>query len=255
MNDSKLKIETDVIRTHVSDSLAILEVKKDAFSMMTEIREGFTILNWYKDIKNNNSIKGVLLFGKSNLLSETPYKRFLSNISEKGLEELELQNLDSLNTTERKKQINMLNNFTRNILEFPKMIISFLDGCVVTPFIGSILATDMKLATKQTTFSFLHKKFGLHPTGALPFFLTACIGFTRAKNLLYTKDELNAEELLSLGLIDEIISPKNIDEVIEYAKTVVEKNSETFKTTKELANKIFYDQYQSFMELESQMVA
>ena len=254
MNNSKLKIETDVIRTDIIDSLAILEVKEYAFSMMTEIKEGFTIINWYNLIKNNNSIKGVLLYGKSDLFCETPYKKFLSNISGKNIESLELANLESVNLDIRKKQINMLNNLTRNILEFPKMIISFLDGCVVTPFIGSILATDVRLATNQTTFSFLHKKYGLHPTGALPFFLIANLGLAKAKNLLYTKDKLNSDELLSLGLVDEVISPSNIEEVIDYAKSLIEKNSTTFKTTKKLSNKIFNDQYESFMEIEEQMV-
>lgn len=254
MNDSKLKIETDVIRTDIIDSLAILEVKEDAFSMMTEIGEGFTIINWYDLIKKDDSIKGVLLYGKTNLFCEAPYKKFLSSISGENIESLESLNLESVNFDTRKKQINMLNNFTRNILEFPKMIISFIDGCVVTPFIGTILATDVRLATNQTTFSFLHKKYGLHPTGALPFFLIANLGLAKAKNILYTKDKLNSDELLSLGLVDEIISPSNIFEVIDYAKSLVEKNSVTFRTTKELSNKIFNEQYESFMELEEHMV-
>ncbi len=83
------------------------------------------------------------------------------------------------------RQYKVCSNFTRNILEFPKMIISFTDGCVVTPFIGSLLATDVRLATKNTTFSFLHKKYGLHPTGALPFFLIAYFGFFLKKKKIY----------------------------------------------------------------------
>lgn len=254
MNNSKIKIETDFIRTDIVDSLAILEVKKDAFSIMTEIAEGFIIIDWYNHVKETNSIKGVLIYGDSNLFCDAPYKKFLSNIASEDIEHYDTLNLESVNNDLRKKQINMLNNFTRNILDFPKMIITFVNGCVVTPFIGLTLATDIRLATKDAGFSFLHKKFGLHPTGALPFFLTANLGIAKAKNLLYTKDKISAEELLSLGLVDEIINHKNIDEIIEHAKNLVEHNSATFKTTKELANKVIRDQYENFMELEGQMV-
>lgn len=254
MNNSKIKIETDIIRTDIVDSLAILEVKKDAFSLMTEITEGFTIIDWYNHVKENNSIKGVLLYGDSNLLCDAPYKKFISNIAGEDIEHYDSLDLESIDNNIRKKQINMLNNFTRSVLDFPKMIISFVNGCVVTPFIGLTLAADIRLATKDASFSFLHKKFGLHPTGALPFFLTANLGIAKAKNLLYTKDKITAEELLSLGLVDEIINLKNIDEVIVHAKKLVEQNSATFKTTKELANKVIRDQYENFMELEGQMV-
>ncbi len=251
--ETSIEFENNLVKTSINDALAIFEFKKDAFSMITDVDEGYKLLDWLNVVKMDNSIKGVLIHGNPKLFCEAPYEIFLSKIRHDDLCYSSLRKIKSMNFDLRKKQITILNNFTRNILKFPKMIIAFFSGCVVTPFIGSVLATDFKLATNQASFSFAHKKYGLHPTGALPFFLTQSLGISKAKNLLFTKDQLNSEELLSLGLIDIIISPKDPKEIIEYSRRIVEDKSESFTSTKQLTNKILYEDYEKFMELESQM--
>jgi len=254
MQTTPIEFENESIKTYLNGSLAVLEVKKDAFSLLTELPEGFRILKWIDIIKNEESIKGILMLGESNLYCEEPYKKFLSLISGEDLKDQLPHTLKHIDKDIRTKQINMLNNFTVSFLEFPKLVISYLSGCIVTPFIGLALASDIKIGTNQTSFSFLHKKYGLHPTGALPFFLYTNLGQSRAKNLMYTKSELSSEELLSLGLLDEIITNQNTNEVIEYSKNIVENNYNTIITTKKLINKTFLDHYKEFMELEQQMV-
>jgi enoyl-CoA hydratase/carnithine racemase len=254
MKTTSIEFEDETVKTYVNDSLTVLEIKRNAFSMMTQVNEGFKLINWFDTIKSDDTINGVLLLGNPDLFCNAPYEKFLNSISNDELINSSPHNMKSINVDMRKKQINMLNNLTRTLLEFPKMVITFLNGCIVTPFIGLILAADIKLATNQTSFSFLHKKYGLHPTGALPFFLNASLGISETKKLLYTKDELISDELLSLGLIDEIINFSNTSEVIEYSKKIVKNNSETFSSTKQLINTILTDQYKSFMKFEEQMV-
>jgi 2-(1,2-epoxy-1,2-dihydrophenyl)acetyl-CoA isomerase len=254
MKTISIEFEDETVKTYLNDSLAILEIKKDAFSMMTQVNEGFKLINWFDTINSDDTIKGVLLLGSPDLFCNAPYEKFLSSISKEDLTNSHFHNLKSIDVDMRKKQINMLNNLTRLMLKFPKMIITFFNGCIVTPFIGLTLAADVKLATNQSSFSFLHKKYGLHPSGALPFFLNASLGISKTKQILYTKDELNSKELLELGLIDEIIISSDTENIIEYSKRIVENNSKTFASTKQLINVILHDQYSSFMKLEEQMV-
>ena len=254
MEENSIEFENEIFRTHRSGSLAVLEIKDDAFAMMTHVNYGFKLLNWFDLVKTDNLIKGILLFGNPNLFCKAPYEKFLALISNEDIGTSHPPKLKSINVSIRKKQINMLNNYTSSFLKFPKMIITFSTGCIVTPFIGTFLASDIKLAAKQTSFSFLHKKYGLHPTGALPFFFNSYLGLSKTKNILYTKDVLESEELLALGLIDEIINPVSIDVVIEHSKNIVENNPGAFTSTKQLINNNLYDRYVKYMELEEQLI-
>ncbi|MBI9070899.1 MAG: enoyl-CoA hydratase/isomerase family protein [Melioribacteraceae bacterium] len=253
MKASNLEFEDESFKTYLKDSLGILEVKEDAYSSLTQINEGFKVIDWFEELKRKSSVLGILVLSDPKFNCKILYEKFLSLISGENLVESEPHKIQTLNTELRSKQINMLHNLTLNTLEFPKLVISFINGCVVTPFIGTTLASDIKIATKDTIFSFAHKKYGLHPTGAIPFFLYESLGYSRTKKLLYTKNEITANELLELGLIDKVIEEYNFDEIFEYANKMVQENS-NIATTKELINKSLLDQYKEFMELEEHMV-
>jgi 2-(1,2-epoxy-1,2-dihydrophenyl)acetyl-CoA isomerase len=47
-------------------------------------------------------------------------------------------------------------------------------------------------------------KYGLHPSGALPFFLPRYLGYSKAKEILFKCEKITAQEAFDLGLINMI---------------------------------------------------
>ncbi len=111
-----------------------------------------------------------------------------------------------------------------------------MSGDIVTPFFGVALATDIRYATPDMFFSMAHIKYGLHPSGGLPYFLVHELGYNKAMELLL-RDKISAQEALSLGLINKIIDEKEpLPFVINEIKKLINIRSCTLRRTKQLTS-------------------
>jgi len=139
------------------------------------------------------------------------------------------------NRNKRFREINVLNRFVDYIANYNKLCFCALTGDIVTPFIGIALATDIRYATPEMNFSLAHNKYGLHPSGALPFFLVQQVGYSKALELILSEN-ITAEQALELGLIKDIIPTENLlDRVIVDIEKITKHRSYTLRKTKMLS--------------------
>ncbi len=116
-----------------------------------------------------------------------------------------------------------------------KLIIDGLQGTVVTPIFGEALSADIRLASDDLCFSLAHKKYGIHPTGGLAFFLPRFIGQGRANEILLTTDVIDAKSALDLGLVSRIFPKDDFESsCIQTAKELAGISPATIETTKRL---------------------
>jgi enoyl-CoA hydratase len=173
-------------------------------------------------------------------------------VSGKSIEDIEHHGVTKFENTQiRSIEINMLMNFIRKIVTFPKITISCLRGEVVTPFIGLSLAGDYRVMEEGSSYNFSHLKYAIHPSAALPFFLPLFVGQGKAMEILLTGGIFDTNKALALTLINKVIPSENFESLcIEEAKKICGINLQLIKTTKNLSNN-FKTELDRFFEKES----
>ena len=80
-----------------------------------------------------------------------------------------------------------------------------------------------------------HVKLGIHPAGALPYFLPLFIGRGKAAEILYNGDDIGAEEAFNLGLVNKILPTINFEQgCFNEVVKLVSGNEKVLGCTKEL---------------------
>ncbi|MCP5054484.1 MAG: enoyl-CoA hydratase/isomerase family protein [bacterium] len=196
--------ENAVLTTYVEQDIAVIKLKCDVFSAITDLAESGKFISFFDIAERHPDIKALMLINEGSCYSEEEYGKFLQGLKEKepGGDPDDVkpvfENLD------RTRQINVLNRIITQLAEFKKITVVGLQENVVTPFFGASLAGDFRFASDDVTFSLAHLKYGIHPSGALPFFLPHYVGHGKAAEILLKGDDISAGEALKMGLITEI---------------------------------------------------
>ena len=252
-----LTIEFDYedIKSFRIGSLIVLEPKTDAVKTLFNFDESFDIMDWMNMVANDNSIKGILFIGNEECFSDNVYTIYISSITG--------QHIDSKNSNlvkefvdrrKREIQINMLNNYIREIIKFPKMFFIALTGCVVSPFFGVSLVSDFRIANPNLLIHMNSKEYGLHPSGGVPLFLMKHIGFSKTQEILYSQRFIDSSEANKLGIINYITSDNFRNDALSIAVKIINStNVEYFRYTKQLVNYKLLDEFNAYANVESKM--
>jgi len=117
-----------------------------------------------------------------------------------------------------------------------------------------LACTDFRFITEQTQFTLSHKKYGLHPSGGLSFFLPRYVGENKAIDLLLNTDIISANEAKDLGLVNRVINSDNFAaECILNAKKMCSINMITIQSTKCLTYR-FQTELDNYFRMETQMM-
>ena len=154
----------------------------------------------------------------------------------------------------RLRQINILNHFILEITKLSKIVVMGLQGCVVTPFFGLSLAADLRLVSDNFMVLFSHIKYGLHPSGALPYFLPKYIGLNHTQELLYMGGSISAKKARELGLINQIFPEKDFHHLcLDAIEILSNRHPNLIRSTKQLLN-INITDLEKYFEHESKFV-
>ena len=130
-----------------------------------------------------------------------------------------------VNLEQDEKDIVKLLDYWLDMWRFPKPIIVQVHGACLSGGGELLAACDIVVATDNASFGHpAGRDLGIPPT---LFFWPHLIGMRKTKELLYTSKSIGADEALSLGLINHVTSPDNIDEfandlALDIAKTPVD---------------------------------
>lgn len=248
MSTSDLVMDLEGTSFGVKDDCAIMRIKSDLFKNLTDLKKESKVFSWFDQIAVSDDIKAVFIFNEEGTLSESVYNEFLSDVTGKELDENCPECIDSFQKGQiRAIEINMLISFARKMINLPKLVVSCLTGDIVTPFFGTSLTADIRLLDAQSVFSLSHVKYGLHPSGGLPFFLPKFVGTGVAMELLLQGGKITAEDALELGLVSEIIDTDNYEaNCINYVKENYTLEKNLVKSTKDLIHHYKQDLYKYF---------
>lgn len=229
-------IKRNSFETTIEDRVAIIEIKAGVFELVTDIDESNILIDYIKLTEGNPDIKALFIINEEGRFGEQDYDSFIKKILSPDREvgsnvapEIVLKDL-------RFREINILNKIIKVLSEYRKLCFSGIRGNIVTPFIGACLSMDIRYATQDTRFIMAHNKYGLHPSGALPFFLSQYIHHSRALEIQF-RDEFSVEEALQLGLVNKIFPEQNFKtRCLHEIQHFINCESPTIGVTKRLTN-------------------
>ena len=96
------------------------------------------------------------------------------------------------------------------IVKCPKPTIAMMDGCAVGFGADMAFACDLRVASTAAYAQEKFVKIGLMPDGGGTFWLPRLVGTARALKYMYLADKIRAEEMLSLGILANIVPPSEL---------------------------------------------
>lgn len=218
------------------EEIAIIKIKGRVFEMITDIEHSYELIHFIDSLDRNRSAKALLFYNEPGCLDNKSYESFLSGIMD--LNEIN----DDLSTpcfsekNARFREINVLNSLIKKMIELQILVVAGMQDTVVTPFVGASLSADLRFAAKGTVLSMIHNKYGLHPSGGLPFFLACLTGHSKAIEL-QMRNEISADEALSEGMIQAVLPGKDFEqELIREVRKYTKLNHCTIRNTKRLTS-------------------
>lgn len=101
-----------------------------------------------------------------------------------------------------------------NIAALPGLTIAALNGTLAGGAMGMALACDLRIAVPSAKFFYPVMKLGFLPQPSDPGRLRDLVGPARAKLMLMGGQKLLADEALSIGLIDRIVEPDALMDMV-----------------------------------------
>jgi hypothetical protein len=229
-------ISNSYYEVSIIDSLAVIYFKGNIFQMLMSNEDNVSFLTLLNKFQYDTEIKALFLYNDPGVFGEKNYELFLLYVMNEGKKDDKFEIPQFSDKDIRLWEIKRLNEYVSYLASYKKLCFTLLSGDIVTPFFGVSLAMDIRYATPDMVFSLAHKKYGLHPSGGLPFFLANQLGYNKAMELMFS-DKIDANEALNLGLINKIIEKNNPVEIaIEEISTILKNKSSTIRRTKQLAS-------------------
>ena len=94
------------------------------------------------------------------------------------------------------------------IAAFPGLSIAAMNGTLAGGSMGMALACDLRIAVPGAKFFYPVMKLGFLPQPSDPARLVALVGPARAKLILMAGQKIDADDALTMGLIDCVVSPE-----------------------------------------------
>src|SRR6201993_1059962 len=122
----------------------------------------------------------------------------------------------------------------RSLYEFPKVTIAAVNGPAIAGGTGLALLCDFTLAVPESKFGYTEVRIGFVPA-IVSTFLLRQIGEKQARDLLLTGRTFGPEEAMRMGLINEIVPPKDLlARAWQLAASLMENSASSLRATKQL---------------------
>jgi 2-(1,2-epoxy-1,2-dihydrophenyl)acetyl-CoA isomerase len=98
------------------------------------------------------------------------------------------------------------------IATMPKLVIAAVNGVAAAGGMSLALACDLRIASQNAKFSQGFAQLGLYPDFGATYFLPRLIGLSRASELFYTGETLDASEACRIGIVYQVFESGKFEE-------------------------------------------
>jgi 2-(1,2-epoxy-1,2-dihydrophenyl)acetyl-CoA isomerase len=154
------------------------------WEMRQQLREHFT------ELRFNDAIRAIIVTGEG--------RAFCTGADVGGMQRQDLKG-------EREKLQQGSHSYMRVLTAIEKPVIAAVRGPTVGIGWSIAMGCDLIVASETARFSQVFRRIGLAPDGGAIWFLTRRIGLARAKELVFTARFVDAQEALSMGLVNYVV--------------------------------------------------
>ena len=159
------------------------------WEMRQQLREHFN------ELRFNDAIRAIIVTGEG--------RAFCTGADVGGMQRQDLKG-------EREKLQQGSHSYMRVLTAIEKPVIAAVRGPTVGIGWSIAMGCDLIVASETARFSQVFRRIGLAPDGGAIWFLTRRIGLARAKELVFTARFVDAQEALSLGLVNYVVPDSDL---------------------------------------------
>lgn len=143
----------------------------------------------------------------------------------------------------------------KSMVELEKPIIAVINGIAAGAGVSLALASDILLASEEARFFISFTRIGLTPDWGQYYFLTLRVGLTKAKELMFTGDPVDAKEAERIGMVNKVYPHKRLEEEARsWAERLSRGPIQSYAMIKAALNR-WPGSLENFLEMESVMQA
>jgi len=136
--------------------------------------------------------------------------------------------------------------------DLSKPVIAAVHGYCFTGSFELVMCADMIIASEDAVFADTHARFGIVPGGGQTQRLPRQIGARKAKELLFTCEQISAQEAQRLGIVNRVVPREKLDEAaMEMAEKILKNIPETISAIKGLINQGMKTDLETALGMES----
>jgi 2-(1,2-epoxy-1,2-dihydrophenyl)acetyl-CoA isomerase len=206
------------------DQIALVRLKGGLIRHLTNLNVKESWFSYMHDVRNDKTIKTVLIMGNPDKLKRKEMFDFLCDMSS-----------TSSPTFEATRVYNAINQLILFIRSMDKLVIHADSGQVLSLFLNLSLACDYRIVSDQTVFQYPTLELGMVPKGGGIYFMNRMMGAGKTLEILLAGRDIAAKEALELGLVDRVVAHDGIeDEAVAVARMIADKPRSLIKGIKKL---------------------
>jgi 2-(1,2-epoxy-1,2-dihydrophenyl)acetyl-CoA isomerase len=151
-----------------------------------------------------------------------------------------------------RNRIDDLHGWVSMLIDLDRPVIAAVDGVAYGAGFSLALAADFLLATPRARFCMPFMKVGLVPDCGAFYTLPRVVGLARAKDLVFTAREIDANEAQRMGAVFEIVAPESLQaRAMQIAGSLAAASPIAFGLAKRALNQSLGADLRSMLEIES----
>lgn len=146
------------------------------------------------------------------------------------------------------------NPIITRIRRLEKPIIAAVNGVAAGAGASLAFACDFRIVADNASFIQSFTKVGLVPDSGSTFFLPRLIGLTKALELMYSAEKLDAKSAENLGLVNKVVAAdKVMPESMELAHRLANGPTKAFGLTKRAVNRAVFADLEELLDYEASL--
>jgi enoyl-CoA hydratase len=216
-------VNTDVVLYEKRDSIAFLTINRPEALNALNTEVNLKLIQRLDQAEADNEVRVIILKGAGD-------KAFIAGG--------DIKEMINKNALEARDYALAAKRVIDRIWNLKKPVIAAIQGLCLGGGLEYAMACDLRTASEKARFGQPEINIGIMPGSAGTQRLSRLIGVTKAKQLCFTGDMIEAEEALALGLINEIHPADSLmDKTIELAKKIASKSAPALTLIKSAINR------------------
>ncbi len=150
-----------------------------------------------------------------------------------------------------KRYVQPIQKLFKQIEEMPQATIAAITGFAMGGGVELTLVCDFRIAADNAKFAFSEINLGIFPAAGGSQRLPRLIGMSRAKELMFTGDTIDADKALQIGLVNQVTTPEELmNNALKLAAKLSQKPPLTLRTLKASMHSILNSNQNMGLEME-----